>query len=179
MTATSAFITSLVTSFLVFLVLFVVYLFLSRKPGNFHVYYPIRALHGEGPFGSKRGRFQWAIDAFKATDEELVAVAGLDATVYVHLFTTGNGSSQNGSHFPTGLLIFFVLSSSSVEFFLTCIVARILRYFFRFWNVLRMVIFAGLVNPLLDELWHKILYLTIMQTATTSTWTVDLIREDL
>lgn len=107
MTATSAFITSLVTSFLVFLVLFVVYLFLSRRPGNFHIYYPIRALHGEGPFGSKRGRFQWAIDAFKATDEELVAVAGLDATVYIHLFTTGNGSSLNGSHFPTGLLIVF------------------------------------------------------------------------
>lgn len=88
MTATSAFITSLAISFVIFLVLLVVFLILSRRPGNFNVYYPLRALRGEGPFGSKRGPFQWAVDAYRATDEELVAVAGLDAVVYIHLFTT-------------------------------------------------------------------------------------------
>lgn len=106
MTANSAFVTNLVISFLVFVFLFFVFLILSRRPGNFHVYFPLRALRGEGPFGNKRGPFQWAIDAFKATEEELVAVAGLDATVYINLFTTGTHSffiMQNGSHFLTAL----------------------------------------------------------------------------
>ena len=89
MTANSAFVTNLVVSFVVFLVLFLVFLVLSRRPSNFHVYYPLRALRGQEPFGAKRGMFDWAKDAYRATDEELVAVAGLDATVYIHLFTTG------------------------------------------------------------------------------------------
>lgn len=94
MTATSAFITSLAISFVIFLVLLVLFLILSRRPGNFNVYYPLRALRGEGPFGSKRGPFQWAVDAYRAKDEDLVAVAGLDAVVYIHLFTTGTKSFE-------------------------------------------------------------------------------------
>lgn len=89
MTATAAFVTSLVISFVIFVVLFLLFLILSRRPGNFHVYHPLRALRGEGPFGNKYGPFQWAIDAFRVTDEQLVAAAGLDAVVYVNLFTTG------------------------------------------------------------------------------------------
>lgn len=86
---TSAFITSLLTSFVVFLVLLGVFLILSRRPGNFYVYFPHRAIAGEGPPTRKRGMFTWIVEACRATDEELVATAGLDATAYVYLFTTG------------------------------------------------------------------------------------------
>lgn len=88
MTATSAFVTSLLTSLIIFVVLLLLFLVLSRRPGNFHVYYPLRALRGEGPYGKKRGLFAWAKEAFQATDEDIVAAAGLDAVVYIHLFTT-------------------------------------------------------------------------------------------
>jgi len=88
MTTTASFITSLLTSFIVFCVLLVVFAILSRRPGNFNIYYPLRVLRGEGPFAKKRGAFGWIKEAYLASEEDLVAIAGLDATVYIHLFTT-------------------------------------------------------------------------------------------
>lgn len=101
MTTTASFITSLLTSFIVFCVLLVVFAILSRRPGNFNIYYPLRVLRGEGPFAKKRGAFGWIKEAYLASEEDLVAIAGLDATVYIHLFTTGMhvcccGSLQKG-----------------------------------------------------------------------------------
>ena len=56
------------------------------------VYYPGRILRGEnGPeLAKKRGMFSWVKDAYRASEDEIVAVAGLDAAVYMHLFTAGN-----------------------------------------------------------------------------------------
>lgn len=92
MATTASFITSLVTSFAIFCLLMVVYAILSRRAGNAVVYYPLRILKGEdGPVLAKRRKlFSWAIEAFKAKEDDIVAAAGLDAAVYMHLFTAGN-----------------------------------------------------------------------------------------
>lgn len=90
MATQSSFITSLVTSLIVFLVLWLVYAILSRRPGNAVIYYPLRVLRGEdGPTVAKRrgGAFAWVREAFKAKEDDIVATAGLDAAVYMHLFT--------------------------------------------------------------------------------------------
>lgn len=92
MATQSSFITSLVTSLIVFLVLWLVYAILSRRPGNAVIYYPLRVLRGEdGPTVAKRrgGAFAWVREAFKAKEDDIVATAGLDAAVYMHLFTAG------------------------------------------------------------------------------------------
>jgi hypothetical protein len=85
MATTGSFITSLTTSFLIFCLLLIVYAILSRRPGNAVVYYPGRILRAK-----KRGMFSWVKDAYRASEDEIVAVAGLDAAVYMHLFTAGN-----------------------------------------------------------------------------------------
>ncbi|KAG0617408.1 hypothetical protein M758_5G188100 [Ceratodon purpureus] len=89
MATTGSFITSLVTSFVIFCILLIVYAILSRRPGNAVIYYPLRILRGEdGPAVVKRrGMFSWVLDSFKASEDDIVAVAGLDAAVYMHLFT--------------------------------------------------------------------------------------------
>lgn len=89
MATDSSFVTSLVTSFIVFCILLVVYAILSKRPGNAVVYYPLRILRGEdGPAVVKRrGMFSWVTDSFRASEDDIVAAAGLDAAVYMHLFT--------------------------------------------------------------------------------------------
>lgn len=92
MASQASFITSLITSFVVFVILMLLYAILSRRPGNAVIYYPLRILRGEdGTVVAKRRKpFSWAIDAFKAKEDDIVAAAGLDAAVYLHLFTAGN-----------------------------------------------------------------------------------------
>jgi hypothetical protein len=91
MTATSAFITSLVSYFGVFCGLVLCFVILSKRPGNHNIYYSARILAGDGPPRSAKGRspFAWIKEAFMATDEELVRVAGLDAAIYINFFSTG------------------------------------------------------------------------------------------
>jgi hypothetical protein len=86
-----SFITSLVTSFVVFCILMVVYVILHRRPGNAVIYYPLRLLRGEdaATVAKRHGAFTWIIEAFRATDDDIAAAAGLDAAVYLHLFTAG------------------------------------------------------------------------------------------
>lgn len=84
-----SFITSLVTSFVVFCILMVVYVILHRRPGNAVIYYPLRLLRGEdaATVAKRHGAFTWIVEAFRATDDSIAAAAGLDAAVYLHLFT--------------------------------------------------------------------------------------------
>jgi len=91
MVAQASFITSLVTSFVVFCILILAYAILSRRPENAVVYYPLRVLRGEdgAALAKRRGPLAWIIESFKATDDDIVAAAGLDAAVYMHLFTAG------------------------------------------------------------------------------------------
>lgn len=87
----ASFITSLVTSFVVFCILMLVYVILHRRPGNAVIYYPLRLLRGEDPatVAKRHGAFSWIIDPIKATEDDIVATGGLDAAVYMQLFTAG------------------------------------------------------------------------------------------
>ncbi|KAF3774340.1 CSC1-like protein [Nymphaea thermarum] len=80
---TSSFLTSLLTSFLIFVVLVLLFLYLSQKPGNEVVYFPNRILKGLEPREGSRGPFAWVRGAFGASEQELVDLAGLDAAVYI------------------------------------------------------------------------------------------------
>ncbi|KAG0616625.1 hypothetical protein M758_5G129300 [Ceratodon purpureus] len=85
----ASFITSLVTSCVVFLVLNLVYIILHRRPGNAVIYYPLRLLRGEdaATVAKRHGAFTWIVESFRATEDDIVAAGGLDAAVYMHLFT--------------------------------------------------------------------------------------------
>lgn len=91
MVETTSFIVSLAFSSGVFVLLLGVYIVTSRRPGNAVIYHPLRLLRGEdvGAIMQGRGLFSWAMEAWKATEDEIVDVAGLDAAVYLHLFTAG------------------------------------------------------------------------------------------
>jgi hypothetical protein len=85
----ASFITSLVTSFVVFCILLVAYSILSRRPGNAVIYYPLSILRGEDAAAlvKRRSPISWITDSFKASEADIVAAGGLDAAVYMHLFT--------------------------------------------------------------------------------------------
>lgn len=87
----ASFITSLVTSFVIFCILMVVYVILSWRPGNAMIYYPLRLLKGEdvATVAKRHSAFAWITESFRASEDDIVAAAGLDAAVYIHLFTAG------------------------------------------------------------------------------------------
>ncbi|KAK1279497.1 hypothetical protein QJS04_geneDACA017710 [Acorus gramineus] len=82
----SSFLTSLGTSFLIFLVLMMIFAWLQRKPSNEVVYYPNRILRGLDPWEGRAGRtrnpFAWIREALGTNEEDLVTAAGVDAAVY-------------------------------------------------------------------------------------------------
>ncbi|XP_008784823.2 CSC1-like protein ERD4 [Phoenix dactylifera] len=82
----NSFLTSLGTSFLIFVVLMLLFAWLSRRPGNEVVYYPNRVLRGLDAWeGRRRTRnpFAWIQEAFSATEADVVEAAGVDAAVYL------------------------------------------------------------------------------------------------
>ncbi|KAI4303694.1 hypothetical protein MLD38_039294 [Melastoma candidum] len=85
----SSFITSLVTSFLIFLVLIIIFSWLSRKPGNRVVYYPNRILRGvdDGGAGS-RNPFAWVSEALGSTERDVIEASGIDTAVYFVFLST-------------------------------------------------------------------------------------------
>lgn len=146
MATTSSFITSLVTSFVIFCLLMIVYAILSRRPGNAVIYYPLRILRGEdGPaLAKRRGMFSWVTESLKASEDDIVAVAGLDAAVYMHLFTAGMSWSSriivnengSGSQFlcdckcslrANGEAVFSFEMIHADVFMATCCVLQLLR----------------------------------------------------
>ncbi|XP_074272506.1 CSC1-like protein ERD4 [Silene latifolia] len=79
----SAFLTSLGTSFILFIILLLVFAWLSRKPGNDVVYYPNRILKGIGaPESRTRNPFSWIKEAFSSTENDIVSASGVDTAVY-------------------------------------------------------------------------------------------------
>lgn len=108
----SSFCTSLGTSFVIFLVLMILFALLQSKPGNNVVYYPNRILKGLDPFegGSKtRNPFSWIKEAFSSSEQDVIAMSGLDTAVFFVFLSTG---------------LFFLLFMYLV--FLVCIYALIL-----------------------------------------------------
>ncbi|CAN6689463.1 unnamed protein product [Malus baccata var. baccata] len=87
----SSFLTSLGTSFLIFVVLMFLFTWLSRKPGNNVVYYPNRILRGLDPWegGSMtRNPFAWIKEALYSTEQEIISVSGVDTAVYFVFMST-------------------------------------------------------------------------------------------
>lgn len=88
---TSSFVTSLATSFFIFVFLLIVFAWLSSKPGNDVIYYPNRLTRGVDPFeGRRRTRspFAWIKEAVGATEAQVVDAAGVDTAVYLLFLST-------------------------------------------------------------------------------------------
>jgi hypothetical protein len=87
-----SFLTSLATSFIIFVVLMLLFTWLSRKPGNKEVYYPNRLLRGmdpwEGGSGRTRNPFAWIREAVSSSEQDVIAVAGVDTAVYLVFLST-------------------------------------------------------------------------------------------
>ncbi|PRQ29543.1 putative calcium-dependent channel, 7TM region phosphate [Rosa chinensis] len=87
----SSFLTSLGTSFAIFVILMFLFAWLSGKPGNAVVYYPNRILKGLDPWegGSKtRNPFAWIKEALTSTEQEVIAISGVDTAVYFVFLST-------------------------------------------------------------------------------------------
>lgn len=80
----SSFVTSVATSFVIFLVLVLVFAWLSKKPSNNVIYYPNRILKGLEPCEGRRTRnpFAWIGEAFRSTEKDVIEMAGVDTAVY-------------------------------------------------------------------------------------------------
>ncbi|KAI4368072.1 hypothetical protein MLD38_016675 [Melastoma candidum] len=85
----SSFITSLTTSFLIFIVLVLLFVWLSRKPANRVVYYPNLILRGVDPEGrGSRNPLTWAFEAIRSTEHDVINVSGVDTAVYFVFLST-------------------------------------------------------------------------------------------
>ncbi|CAI0545423.1 unnamed protein product [Linum tenue] len=82
----SSFLTSLGTSFIIFIILMLLFAWLSRRPGNSVIYYPNRILKGMDPLegGPSRTRnpFSWIREALSSTEQDIINISGLDTAVY-------------------------------------------------------------------------------------------------
>ncbi|VAH55282.1 unnamed protein product [Triticum turgidum subsp. durum] len=82
-----SFVTSILTSLAVFVVLVLVFTWLSRRPGNATVYYPSLLLRGLDPWEGRgrgtRSPVGWIRQAFTASEPDVVAAGGVDAAVYL------------------------------------------------------------------------------------------------
>ncbi|KAJ6301873.1 hypothetical protein OIU77_016058 [Salix suchowensis] len=90
----SSFLTSLGTSFLIFVVLMLLFTWLSRRPGNSVVYYPNRILKGMDPWeGGSRSRnpFAWIREAFSSSEQDVINMSGVDTAVYFVFLSTALG----------------------------------------------------------------------------------------
>lgn len=87
----SSFLTSLGTSFVIFLVLMLVFAWLSSKPGNYVIYYPNRILKGLDPTGGSRTRspFAWIVEALSSSEKDVISMSGVDSAVYFVFLATG------------------------------------------------------------------------------------------
>ncbi|XP_077243829.1 CSC1-like protein ERD4 [Tasmannia lanceolata] len=89
----SSFVTSLTTSLIIFIFLVFIFAWLSRKPSNEVIYYPNRILKGLEPVNGKRTRspFSWIGEALKATEKDVITMAGVDTAVYFVFLSSALG----------------------------------------------------------------------------------------
>uniref|UniRef100_A0A1J3DXP4 CSC1-like protein ERD4 n=1 Tax=Noccaea caerulescens TaxID=107243 RepID=A0A1J3DXP4_NOCCA len=86
-----AFLLSLGTSALIFVVLMLLFTWLSRRSGNVSIYYPNRILKGMDPWeGSSltRNPFAWVREAFTSSEQDVVNLSGVDTAVYFVFLST-------------------------------------------------------------------------------------------
>ncbi|XP_057472119.1 CSC1-like protein ERD4 [Actinidia eriantha] len=87
----SSFLTSLGTSFVIFVILMLLFSWLSGKPGNKVIYYPNRILRGMDPWegGSRtRSPIAWIREALSSTERDVIAMSGVDSAVYFVFLST-------------------------------------------------------------------------------------------
>ncbi|KAL0305456.1 UNVERIFIED_CONTAM: CSC1-like protein ERD4 [Sesamum radiatum] len=87
----NSFLTSLGTSFVLFLVLMFLFTWLSRRPGNHVLYYPNRILRGMDPYEglrASRNPFAWIREALVSTEADVIRMSGVDSAVYFVFLTT-------------------------------------------------------------------------------------------
>ena len=104
----SSFLTSLGTSFLIFIVLMLLFAWLSGKPGNSVIYYPNRILKGLDPKegGSRtRNPFAWIHEAMSSTEQDVISASGYDTAVYFVFLSTGLSLSLSHSQFLCHFLL--------------------------------------------------------------------------
>ncbi|GMP71762.1 hypothetical protein CsSME_00030049 [Camellia sinensis var. sinensis] len=115
----SSFLTSLGTSCVIFVVLVLLFVWLSRKPGNAVVYYPNRILKGMDPFIS-RNPFAWIREALSSTEQDIINMSGVDSAVHFVFLTTGLSLSLSLS-----LSLFtLILSSLSKYMYIYVVLAK-------------------------------------------------------
>ncbi|CAA7062349.1 unnamed protein product [Microthlaspi erraticum] len=86
-----AFLLSLGTSAVIFVVLMLLFTWLSRRSGNVSIYYPNRILKGMEPWegGSlTRNPFAWVREAFTSSEQDVVNLSGVDTAVYFVFLST-------------------------------------------------------------------------------------------
>ena len=89
MTTESAFVTSIVTSAIISLILYGVFRFLYCNSSYAAIFFPSRIKRGEPvPSPTFLGVFDWLRDVFVVKGDELVARAGLDAAIYIRFLYT-------------------------------------------------------------------------------------------
>ena len=86
---TSGFVTSLATSFLIFVVLLILHSIFSRIRENEVIYYPGKKFKNV-PNYKQPGLFGWLREAWFATEEDIIKYAGLDAAIYMIFLGSGN-----------------------------------------------------------------------------------------
>ncbi|KAK3009379.1 hypothetical protein RJ639_015142 [Escallonia herrerae] len=87
-----SFLTSSWASFTIFVILMLLFPWLSRKRGNYVIYYPKRIWRGLDPFenGARtRSPFDWIREALSSSEADVIALSGVDTAVYLVFFTTG------------------------------------------------------------------------------------------
>nr|DAD37273.1 TPA_asm: hypothetical protein HUJ06_007914 [Nelumbo nucifera] len=86
----NSFLTSLGTSFIIFVVLMLLFSWLSSKPSNNVVYYPNRILKGLEPCEGPRSRnpFTWIREAVTSTEADVISMSGVDTAVYFVFLST-------------------------------------------------------------------------------------------
>ncbi|XP_019190575.1 PREDICTED: CSC1-like protein ERD4 [Ipomoea nil] len=90
----TSFFTSLGTSFVIFVVLMLLFVLLLRKPGNAVVYYPNRILKGLDPVQNgyvSRNPFLWIREALSSSQADIIRMSGVDTAVYFVFLTTALG----------------------------------------------------------------------------------------
>ena len=88
----SSFLTSLGTSFVIFVILMLLFAWLSAKPGNNVIYHPNRILKGLEPLeggSSIRNPFSWIKEALSSSERDVIAMSGVDTAVYFVFLSTG------------------------------------------------------------------------------------------
>ncbi|XVE88446.1 hypothetical protein DITRI_Ditri19aG0070500 [Diplodiscus trichospermus] len=86
-----SFLTSLGTSFIIFIVLMLLFAWLSAKQGNAVVYYPNRILKGLEPWEGRsrtRNPLSWMREALSSSEQDVINMSGIDTAVYFVFLST-------------------------------------------------------------------------------------------